>query len=829
MTLKELSRAELLLKNGDYDGALEIVEKLASRGKQSSGNRLTCQLLECRIRVKLGELEKSLPLIEKLLLTALEKKDFLLAVDTLIVKAEAFWLSGRLDEGLAVVEKGEKLLEKIRSNQEEKTKQRKGELLSHRGIIYWYKGNLDQAQLCLQRSLQIWEEKNNKYGIADSLNNLGLVFWSKGDLDQALECYQRSLKISEELGNMQKVARLLNNLGNLHTRRGDLDQALECHQRSLSIKEKLGGKYDTVTSLINLGVVHQLKGELDKAWKYYQQGLAISEELGSKRDIALAINNLGNINQLKGELDQALEHFQRSLAIYRELGIKEEVALLLTNIGEIHRKKGNFRDALDYDQQGLAIFEELGNDPLSANVLFELVWLAIERDNPTLIEQYLAKLQQINERTDNRVIDQRFRIAKALSLKASKRARHRMKAEEILEQVVEEEVVEHSLTVTAMIHLCDLLLSELKMTGEEELFGEIKNLTQRLLVIAKQQSSHSLLAETYLLKSKLALMELDMGQARKLLETAYRISEEKGYSALARRVAQERDLLQSQMQKWESIFKQNPSRQELIDLTRLDSFLEQMIQKTVANLIEEKGIPERERTISKYKLVYLDLLKTQKIEKETFRVGIAQIGLSKTGNLFQEFYKKLGPGLFGLRRNKVKIVSNNIKKMVANASSMGIDLLIFPELTIDLNYPQLFNDVLTLAKTYTMYIIPGSYHEMKTKQNRSIVVSPDGILWEQEKHIPATIHYENEQIAEGIDTRNRSREIKVGSSEFGRIAIVICRDFLDMDLRVELKNSEPPIDLIINPAFTPVTADFKAAHFDARRSIYAYCFFANVA
>ncbi|MFW9921026.1 MAG: hypothetical protein ACFFED_15605, partial [Candidatus Thorarchaeota archaeon] len=63
----------------------------------------------------------------------------------------------------------------------------------------------------------------------------------------------------------------------------------------------------------------------------------------------------------------------------------------------------------------------------------------------------------------------------------------------------------------------------------------------------------------------------------------------------------------------------------------------------------------------------------------------------------------------------------------------------------------------------------------------------------------------------------------------GRIAIAICRDFLDMDLRVELKNSDPPVDLIFNPAFTPVTADFRAAHFDARRSIYAYCFFANVA
>jgi hypothetical protein len=49
-----------------------------------------------------------------------------------------------------------------------------------------------------------------------------------------------------------------------------------------------------------------------------------------------------------------------------------------------------------------------------------------------------------------------------------------------------------------------------------------------------------------------------------------------------------------------------------------------------------------------------------------------------------------------------------------------------------------------------------------------------------------------------------------------------------MDLRVELKNFEPPIDIILNPAFTPVTADFKAAHFDARRSIYAYSFFANI-
>jgi predicted amidohydrolase len=123
-------------------------------------------------------------------------------------------------------------------------------------------------------------------------------------------------------------------------------------------------------------------------------------------------------------------------------------------------------------------------------------------------------------------------------------------------------------------------------------------------------------------------------------------------------------------------------------------------------------------------------------------------------------------------------------------------------------------DLKVKAKIYGMYIIPGS---------------SEGILWKKEKHIPAMMHIEGKKVKEAIETSSYPRNATICNTEFGRIAIIICRDFLDMDLRVELKNFEPPVDIIINPAFTPVTADFKAAHFDARRSIYAYCFFVNVA
>jgi predicted amidohydrolase len=138
-------------------------------------------------------------------------------------------------------------------------------------------------------------------------------------------------------------------------------------------------------------------------------------------------------------------------------------------------------------------------------------------------------------------------------------------------------------------------------------------------------------------------------------------------------------------------------------------------------------------------------------------------------------------------------------------------------------------DLKVKAKIYGMYIIPGSYHDEKSKKNISVVISSEGILWKKEKHIPAMMHIEGKKVKEAIETSSYPRNATICNTEFGRIAIIICRDFLDMDLRVELKNFEPPVDIIINPAFTPVTADFKAAHFDARRSIYAYCFFVNVA
>jgi predicted amidohydrolase len=275
--------------------------------------------------------------------------------------------------------------------------------------------------------------------------------------------------------------------------------------------------------------------------------------------------------------------------------------------------------------------------------------------------------------------------------------------------------------------------------------------------------------------------------------------------------------------------KQKPSTQEVLALTQIDGYIDRMIQKALATPQLEQGRASREDAPKRlYNLVFRDLLKASpRAEKGTFRVGIAQIGVSPAGDILGELFKPPTAGFFTLRAGKVDEVQSKVEEMVERAYSKDVNLLVFPELTIDLAHVQLYETLLALAKNYKMYIIPGSYHDQATRRNLSLVMSPTGVLWEQAKHIPAVFRYGDDRITEGISPPAAQRETIIAKTEYGRIAVVICRDFLDLDLRVELKNFKPNVDLIINPSFTPVTADFEAAHFDSRRSIYAYCLFAN--
>jgi pimeloyl-ACP methyl ester carboxylesterase/predicted amidohydrolase len=204
------------------------------------------------------------------------------------------------------------------------------------------------------------------------------------------------------------------------------------------------------------------------------------------------------------------------------------------------------------------------------------------------------------------------------------------------------------------------------------------------------------------------------------------------------------------------------------------------------------------------------------------RVALAEIGEEA------DFPLPTESGLFRLRAARVDHVRDKVRAFVERAAAEGAHLVVFPEMSVDLGHAALEEEVYALARAHALVIVSGGHHDEVTRHNVCRAIGPEGLLWQQRKHIPAVLRSDGGWIEERIETPPTPIYV-VASTALGRIAITICRDFLHLDVRVALKNTEPAIDLVLNPAFTPVAADFDAAHFEARRSLYACTAFCNFA
>lgn len=548
LKIKEFTQAEKLMIEGKFNEALKIVEDIEKREPLPVTELLTFRLLKSKILNKQGHYEKALKLAEQILQESQNLGQSLQEIDAIIEIATALDRLGRIDESLAVITQGEQTFQSLTQEFSSKSAQKKqpvdftkreASLLSCKAWVYIAKSDFDRALEFLQQSLALRKELGHKQDIATAFNNIGIIYWYKGDFNRALECYQQSLLLREEIGNKQDIAASLNNIGAIYGRKGELDHSLEYHQRSLVLREELGNKKHIATSLNNVGVIYFNKGELDRALEYYQRSLTLRKELGNKQDIAASLNNMGIIYMQKGELDWAWEHLEQSLTL----------------------------------------FEEAGNNLYSSESLFSLVIVALEKHSLELARRYLQRLQEINSQEENKIINQNYRVAKALVLKTSTRMRNRAKSEELLEQVVEEEILNFELVITALLHLCELLLIDLRLSGDPEVLSELQARVTKLVDIAKKENLHWLLAETYILQSKLALLELDIQGAQRLLEIAHLTSQERGLKRLTIKIAYEKASFQEQIAKWEHLLERDASMTERLDLAQLEVMIMRMARK----------------------------------------------------------------------------------------------------------------------------------------------------------------------------------------------------------------------------------------------------------
>ncbi|MHA2249154.1 MAG: tetratricopeptide repeat protein [Candidatus Kariarchaeaceae archaeon] len=446
-----------------------------------------------------------------------------------------------------------------------------------------YKETSDLVDVGLKiiESNQILDLSFNKIRL---LQHKGKANTQLGNYEDARKIHLNALEIAEKEQNREELAEVLNNLGNVDYFRGKLNSAKDYYERSVRVREELGDNKEIAVSLNNLGVLYSDIGDLNQALAYYMKSMNIYKEFNLKGDLADSYNNLGVLYADKGEVEIALNYYEKSLQIKQEIGNQSGIATSLNNIGLIFQMMGKYRKAKEYFLQALVIDEEIDNKMHVADDYYNLVTICLDLNQKESVDEFLEKLKFLEKQEQNVRISQRYRIAKALNLKISNRIQLKSQAQQLLKEVIEETISDYTITSFAMLNLCDLLIEELQMYGDLEVFIEVRQLTEKLHGMAKSKLSHSLLGEVFLLQSKLALIDLDITEAQQLLVQAQLSCEEKGLQKLAMKASAHHDFLLGQMSKWEELIENNASIQERLKYTKIDDLMNAVLRKKVEKL-----------------------------------------------------------------------------------------------------------------------------------------------------------------------------------------------------------------------------------------------------
>ncbi|MBD3192192.1 MAG: tetratricopeptide repeat protein [Candidatus Heimdallarchaeota archaeon] len=490
-------------------------------------------------------------------------------------------------------EKALEIIEKIEQAPDITTEQRLNCMILRSNVfnnISKYEEGLEIAQQAFQESQTI----SNDLITLDALIAIGDQLYRLGRFKEGLEFIEKGeellTKVKKEIADSvvyEREYHLLNRKGTFINGMGNLEGSINCFKKCLSIVEKYDNKNLIAASLNNIGLTYFFLGKMDLALDNLQENLFITNELNDRVSLGLAFNNIGRVYSFKGELDVALEYLKKGLKLHQETGNKLFTAASLFYLGKVYQRKGDFQESFDHYKKSLKIRTEIGNTLTMSECLFELISLTIDHDRKVdKGEEYYEQLQELNKAEDNIIIDQRTRVAEALFLQSSTRALQKARAQQIFKDIAEEEIVDYELSVFSMMRLFELLLYELRASENEEVLEELKALSEKILQIAKDHNSFPVLAETYLLQSKLALLELEVDKSLDLLDSAMMTAQEKGLNYLAKKISLEKETFKEELSKWQELANRNASIQERFALAQIDETVVKSFSKEAASSVQ---------------------------------------------------------------------------------------------------------------------------------------------------------------------------------------------------------------------------------------------------
>jgi signal transduction histidine kinase len=230
-------------------------------------------------------------------------------VITQIAIAEVNEQVGDLDKSLEMLEAA------LETNRSEPDTTALIYILLKTGNQHHQTGHLDQAADDFKAAKSYAELLNDQHFKSQALYELGSLLTTKGDYEEALRIHKEALSIRRKLGDRRNESQSLNTIGELYLQMKNFEKALANHEVALEIRRSLKDASGIAQSYINIGEVCYQHGEFQRAVANLELGLTSAHEAQEQQLIRRSYELLSLCYKAIGDFQNSLKNKERFIAI----------------------------------------------------------------------------------------------------------------------------------------------------------------------------------------------------------------------------------------------------------------------------------------------------------------------------------------------------------------------------------------------------------------------------------------------------------------------------------------------------------------------------------
>ena len=264
-----------------------------------------------------------------------------------------------------------------------------------------YHEDLDRSWELTEKSMTLYREVGDKFGVAQCLDHLGSYALIKGDYSLARQTWEEDLALRRELGDKDGIAWSLSLLANLELWRGNQDQAWTLYVDSLNAFQEISNKWAASMALSGMGSVMLAKGNFERAAKLYEEALAYGRDMGDQNTIAGRRYDLARVAWSSGEYERAAKMYADTLPIVRKMNNKGAIAGTLIDLGSVAWVQGDLELAASRYEEAIAIAREIEAQYTIGYALTGLGKVAYSRDDYAAAHSHFREALKIFQQRPN--------------------------------------------------------------------------------------------------------------------------------------------------------------------------------------------------------------------------------------------------------------------------------------------------------------------------------------------------------------------------------------------------------------------------------------------